>query len=97
MKIALSFLVGLPLAMPFLGGGHALTRTQVEQRLQSRMNGSSAGHITRRVGCAPTVRVDRDGSLRYRCSLVGANGSKQHVVVHVSGRSWRADWAPVTG
>jgi hypothetical protein len=28
---------------------------------------------------------------------VGTNGSAQRIVVHVSGQSWRADWAPLKG
>jgi hypothetical protein len=98
MKTALSLLVGLPLLLPFLGGGsHALTGTQVEQSLRAQMNGSPAGQITKRVDCSRLVSVEQNGSIRYACALVGANGSRSHVVVHVTGQTWRADWAPLKG
>jgi hypothetical protein len=97
MKLAFSLLLGLPFLAPLLGGGHALTGSQLEQRVKTQMNGSAAGQITKRVDCAPAARVEHDGSLRYGCSLVGTNGSAQRIVVHVSGQSWRADWAPLKG
>lgn len=98
MKTALSLVAGLPLLLPFLGGGsHPLTGPQVAHSLQAQMNGSSAGLITKRVECGRVASVEPNGSLRYACSLVGKNGSRSHVVVHVTGQTWRADWAPLRG
>jgi hypothetical protein len=92
MKATLSAILGIPLLLPLLGGQHQLTRAGVEQALAHQMNAGRSAAITKHVSCR-----ERGGTSHYSCTLTSVNGSRAHAVVVVSGRSWRADWAPLAG
>jgi hypothetical protein len=97
MKTLASLLLGLPLLVPFVGGRQELTRTGVERAILAQMNGTAAGRITSRVDCRLLGSPSTGGGpVRYSCLLTGSRGSERQVVT-VSGRSWRAEWAPVRG
>jgi hypothetical protein len=85
-------LSSLGLTLPF--GGDHLSRTGLERAISSQMNGSPAGQITRTVHCE---RAAGSGSTQYLCTLTGVHGTHERAVVVVSGSSWRADWAPISG
>jgi hypothetical protein len=89
--IALS---SLGFTLPF--GGQHLNRSGLERAIGSQMNGSSAGEITRSVRCG-RLGLATSGSTRYLCTLTGVRGTHERAVVVVSGSSWRADWAPISG
>jgi hypothetical protein len=95
MKTLLALLVALPVLLAFGTTSHVLSRGDVSHKLLAQMNGSSAGHITKQVGC----RLAQPGShdaVRYACVLTGSRAS-QHAIVTVSGTSWRAEFAPLQG
>jgi hypothetical protein len=96
MKTLLALLVALPVLLAFGAGTHVLNRSEVSHKLLAQMNGSSAGHITKQVGCRLATQPGSHGALRYACVLTGSRAS-QHALVTVSGTSWRAEFAPLRG
>jgi hypothetical protein len=95
MKTLLALLVALPALLAFGTSSHVLGRNDVSHKLLAQMNGSSAGHITKRVGCRLATQPG-SGTVRYACVLTGSRAS-QHAVVTVNGTSWRAEFAPLQG
>lgn len=97
MKTAFALVASLPLLLPLAAGGHRqLDKPGLERAIMQRMNGSAAGRITQQVDCRRTGILSTTAPVGYRCVLKGAKGTT-HAFVTVSGTSWRADWAPVTG
>ncbi len=97
MKILLSSLIGLALLPSLLFGHHHLSRVDVQHAIRNQMNGSSTGAITRDVRCARVGVAAKRAATTYHCVLTGTSGSAAHATVLVSGDSWRAEWAPVSG
>ena len=96
MKPLLAILVALPVLLAFGAGSHGMSRNDVSHALLAQMNGSSAGHITKRVGCRLASHASTNGTVRYACVLTGARAS-QHAFVTVNGTAWRAEFAPLQG
>jgi hypothetical protein len=92
MKTAFSTILSLPLLLPFLGGGHELSRTGLEQALGKQMNAGRTVPITKSVDCRHA-----GGSKRYLCVLTGARGTKATAYVTVTDGTWRAEWSPLKG
>lgn len=96
MKGLLAFLVALPVLLAFGTTSHVLSRNDVSHTLLAQMNGSSAGRITKQVGCKLATPAHARGAVRYACVLTGSRAS-QRAFVTVSGSSWRAEFAPLQG
>jgi hypothetical protein len=100
-QIAMKIFLLLPAAALSLGFtlpfGHQqhLSRAGLERAIGSQMNGSPGGRITRTVHCTKLGLAS--GTTRYRCTLTGMSGTKEHTLAVVDGGSWRADWAPLNG
>jgi hypothetical protein len=87
---ALSFGFTLP-----FGHQHELNRAGLERSIAQQMNGSPAGRITRSVTCKQLGLAS--GTTRFRCTLTGMTGTREHLLAIVDGSTWRADWAPLEG
>lgn len=96
MKTLLGLVVALPALLAFGSTSHVLTSSEVSHALMTQMNGSTAGHITQKVGCRLASHPVRQGQAHYTCVLTGKRAS-QRVFVTVNGTSWRAEFAPLQG
>jgi hypothetical protein len=92
VKPLLSLVLPFAVAVPFFGGHHGLTRPDLQRDLLRQMNGSPAGKITSRVDCRVAGATNR-----YLCDLTSLRGTHARAIVYVSGSSWRAEWAPLSG
>jgi hypothetical protein len=98
MKLpVLVLVIALPLLLALGNGRHALGRSDVSRTLLAQMNGSSAGHITKSVGCNRVAAPSKSThQARYACVLEGSRASERAFVT-VTGNTWRAEWAPLRG
>jgi hypothetical protein len=88
--LVLPFLASAGLAGWSFFGTEPLGARGVEAALASQMNGTEAGVVTRSVRCAGKSEV-------FQCVLTSTRGTTLRARVHVDGREWRADWAPLSG
>jgi|GEM_PF-3728045 len=95
VKTLLAALLAVPALVAFGNGGRTLTASDVSRALLAQLNGSSAGHITKRVSCRLVAQTS-DGRLRYACVLTGRLASTRALVT-VAGTSWRAMFEPLRG
>ena len=84
--------LSLGFTLPF-GQQHQLSRAGLERAIGHQMNSSPAGRITRAVHCTRLASA----TTRYRCTLTGMTGTREHLIAVVDGDSWRAGWAPLDG
>jgi hypothetical protein len=96
MKPALALLLLFPFFLPFGGAPRPLTRAELQREILAQMNGRGGERITRDVVCRHVGVLATAGPVRYTCMLRGARG-RARARVTVTGRTWRADWAPVDG
>lgn len=94
-KGLLAILAVLPALVAFGNGTTTLSASDVSRALLAQMNGTPAGHITKRVTCRLAGETAA-GHMRYACVLTGALASTRAVVT-VNGTSWRAMFEPLHG
>jgi hypothetical protein len=94
-KGLLGIVAVLPALLAFGNGERAMSAADVSRALMAQMNGTAAGHITKRVTCRQLAHATA-GDVRYACVLTGSLASTRAVVT-VHGTSWRADFAPLHG